>query len=105
MGYICKYNKFGYCQLKDQCDTYHVNKEWKEGSYCTNIIICPLRHPKICNRILMEKPCGFQETCTYNHERRYNYQNIKINSLREEVKSLKAETNYINIKSVLSVRI
>ena len=91
MEYICKYHKFGYCKLKYQCEKYHVNKECKEGSYCENIKICPLRHPPMCKRILVEEPCGFQETCAYNHKKRSNYQNTEINTLHEEVKTLKAE--------------
>ena len=106
MEYICKYHKYGYCKLKDQCEKYHVNEECKEGSYCENIKICPLRHPKMCKRILMEEPCGFQETCAYNHKKRYNYQNTEIDTLHEEVKKLKVELDTLksNFKSVFSVR-
>ena len=89
MEYICKYCKFGYCKLKDQCKNYHVNKECKKGSTCKNNNICQLRHPKMCKRILMEEPFGFQKTCAYNQERRSNSQKFEINSLHEEVKSLR----------------
>ena len=39
----------------------------------------------------MEEPCGFQETCAYNHKKQSNYQNTEISTLHEEVKTLKAE--------------
>ena len=26
MEYVCKYYKFGYCKLKDQCENYHVKE-------------------------------------------------------------------------------
>ena len=53
--------------------------------------ICPFRHQKMCKRILMEEPCGFQETCAYNHKKRYNYQNTEIDTLHKELKKLKVE--------------
>ena len=106
MEYICKYHEDDYCKLKDQCEKHHVNEECKEGSYCENIKTCPLRHPKNFKIIFMEEPCGFQETCAYNHKKRSNYQNTEIDMLHEEVKRLKAELDNLkgNFKSVLSMR-
>ena len=66
----------------------------------------PLEAPKMCKRILMEEPCGFQETCAYNHKKRYNYQNTEIKTLHEVFKKLKVELDTFksNFKSVLSLR-
>ena len=54
----------------------------------------------------MEEPCGFQETSAYNHKKRSNYRNTEIDTLHEEVKTLKAEQDTLknNFKSMLSVR-
>ena len=54
----------------------------------------------------MEEPCGFQETCAYNHKKRSYHHNTELDMLHEEVKTLKAEINTLksNFKSVLSVR-
>ena len=89
MEYICKHHKFGYCKLKDQCKKYHINEECKEGSYCNDINTCPLRYTKMCRRIFMEEHSGFQDKCAYNHKRRYNSQTMEMNTLHEEVKTLK----------------
>ena len=106
MEYICKYNRFGYCKLKDQCKKYHINEECKEGLHCENINECPLRHPKFCKKILLGEHCRFEETCAYNHKSRSNYQNNEINTMQEEVKTLNAEidTLKMNFKYVLSIR-
>ena len=106
MDYICKYNKFGFCKLKDQCKKYHVNEACKEGSFCGQITICPLRHPKLCKRIVMEEHCKFQERCAYNHKRRHNIQFEEKHELHEDVKNLKAELDILKttFKSILSVR-
>ena len=58
------------------------------------------------NRMVMEEHFGFQDTCAYNHKRRSDSQNIEINSLHEEVQTLKKEvdTPKTNFKSVLLVR-
>ena len=92
--------------MKDQCEKYHVNKECKEGSDCKNLTTCPLRHPKMCKRIVMEEHCVFQEKCAYSHKRKTNYQIKEINTLHEEVKLLKEEidTLKINFKPMLAVR-
>ena len=83
MEYICKYHKFGYCKMKDQCEKYHVNEECKEGSDCKNLTTCPLRHPKMCKRIVLEEHCVFREKCAYNHKRKTNSQIKEINTLHE----------------------
>ena len=66
----------------------------------------PLEALKMCKRILMEEPCGFQETCAYNLKKRYKYQNTEIKTLQEEFKKLKVELDTFksNFKSVLSLR-
>ena len=105
MEYICKYYKFGYCKLKDQCGKYHIQEECKEGSKCEHISTCPLRHPKMCKRIMMDNHCGFKK-CAYNHKRSSDYQNTEINTLHEEVKMMKTEIDAlkIDLKSVLAVQ-
>ena len=105
MEYICKYYKFGYCKLKDQCGKYHIQEECREGPRCEHISKCPLRHPKMCKRIMTDNHCGFQK-CAYNHKRSSNYQNTEINTLHEEVKIMKTEIDAlkIDLKLVLSVR-
>ena len=106
MEYICVYNKFGYCKMKSQCEKYHVNEECKEGSECKNLTICPLRHPKMCKRMVMNDHCVFQEKCAYKHKRKTNSQITEINTLHEEVKFLKAEIDTLktNFKPMLAVR-
>ena len=99
MEHICKNNKFVYWKLKDQCNKNHINKECKEGSYCENINVCPLRHPKFCKMNLLEEHCRFKETCAYNNKRRSNDQINEINTLHEEVKPLMAEIHTLKIIS------
>ena len=92
--------------MKDQCEKYHINEECKEGTDCKNLTACPLRHPKMCKRIVMEEHRVFKDKCAYNHNRRINSQTKEINTLHEEVKILKEEihTLKINFKLFLSVR-
>ena len=92
--------------MKDQCEKYHVNEACKKDTDCKIITVCPLRHPKMCKRIVMEEHCVFQDKCARNHNRRISSQAKEINTLHEEVKILKEEiqTLKINFKQLLAVR-
>ena len=72
MENICKFYKFGYCKLRDQCEKNHVKEECKDGSHCKAIKICVLRHPKMCKRFVFEGICGFGDMCSYNHKKVLN---------------------------------
>ena len=37
MEYICKFYKFGYCKMKEQCWKYHIKEECKDGTHCKTI--------------------------------------------------------------------
>ena len=82
------------------------NEVCKEGTDCKNLSVCPLRHPKMCERTVMEEYCVFQDECAYNHNRRINSQTKEMNTLHEEVKILKIKihTLKINFKQLLVVR-
>jgi hypothetical protein len=103
MDYICKHYKFGYCKLKDKCEKYHVKEECRDGIHCKAIKACPLRHPKMCRRIVLEGLCGFGEKCSYNHKTRLNIHGDDIHEdvkkLREEVKQLK-----ITLEEITSIQ-
>ena len=97
MDYICKHNKFGYCKLKDECEKYHVNEECKDGIHCKAIKACPLRHPKMCRRIVLEGLCGFGEKCAYNHKTRLNLHGVDNDDIHEDVKKLREEVKQLKI--------
>ena len=55
MEKICKFNKFGYCKYKEECNKDHVNEECKYGYKCEHVKTCALRHPKMCKRIVVQR--------------------------------------------------
>ena len=97
IDYICKHYKFGYCKLKDKCEKYHVKEECKDGIHCKAIKACPLRHPKMCKRIVFEGLCGFGETCAYNHKTRLNLHGVDNDDIHEDVKKLREEVKQLKI--------
>ena len=101
MDNLCKFHKFGYCKLKTQCEKQHVNKECAEGSHCRVMKTCPLRHPKMCKRIVMEGVCHYGEKCAYNHKKVLKSQDGNNDKVLEDVKALKADVT--NIKNTIKL--
>ena len=87
----CKFYKYGYCKIKDNCQNNHVKGECSYGSHCKNIKTCSLRHPKMCKRMVLEGICGFGEKCAYNHKRKIDIQSGDNIEMFEELNNLKAE--------------
>ena len=106
MENICKFYKFGYCKLRDQCEKNHVKEECKDGSHCKAIKICVLRHPKMCKRFVFEGICGFGDMCSYNHKKVLNQHGSDKDELKEDIKNLKVEVEYLkeSIKICISSR-
>ena len=78
--------------------------ECKEGSLCKEVKFCPLSHPRLCRRILIEGSCGHGQKCAYNHKIRQNKYNTEIETLN--VKNLKAEIDIMKntIKSLICIK-
>ena len=101
MNHIGKFHKFGYGKLKEIYEKEHVNRECQEGSQCKGIQTSALRHPKMCQRIVMGRLCHFIK-CTYNHKRKDNWQCDYNNDLNENVKKLKEEVD--SLKNTIKTR-
>ena len=105
MDSLCKFHKYGYCKLKYECDKYHEKEECKEGVHCENIQICAFRHPKMCQRIVLDGFCKFGEICAYKHQT-MNSQCMNKHDLHEDVMKLKVEVDTLKntIKSIILLR-
>ena len=90
MNHIGKFHKFGYGKLKEIYEKEHVNRECQEGSQCKVIQTCAWRHPKMCQRNVMEGLCHFRK-CTYHQKRKYNWKCDYNNDLNDNEKKLKKE--------------
>ena len=107
----CTYFNTGYCKYKEGCKYIHPKEECKDNC---NIKSCMKRHVKICKFIT---DCRHKEKCAYKHILDTNIKNMdgkdklallektvkelleyktkseaKINSLEQEVKSLKTKS-------------
>ena len=78
---VCSFFKFGFCKHGDFCKNYH-EKRICENEAC-NILMCSLRHPRICRFFKEYKRCKF-DPCAYKHED----SDIIIRSLKEENKAI-----------------
>ena len=65
-GYICKYNKFGYCKYGNKCFKKHENKVCEKEN--CEVKFCPLRHPRKCRFFMEYNYCKFGTFCRYKHK-------------------------------------
>ena len=84
---ICKYHHYGQCKFGQSCQNFHTQVT------CENIPCfdptCKSRHPKICRYFSSYGNCKFKDKCSYLHFSSESNLAIEIDSLREEVSSLK----------------
>ena len=114
-GEVCKYDKFGYCKYKDDCQKKHFSEECGDLSECKNIKSCDKSHPKKC-KINDSGNCSYKNLCAYNHQKTVidKYQaeinekvkkmeivvqalTRKVLSLEEELKEVKKKDTSIKI--------
>ena len=90
---ICKFEKFGYCKLKDECKDYHPT-EICSLQIC-NVGKCLKRHPKPC-KYFKSGNCRFKESCKYEHQEEINTKELldRIIKLENEL------NNQINTKGL-----
>ena len=53
---VCKYNKFGYCKIREGCKRLHHTEKCENSASCANIKSCQKRQPKVCKLFELEKP-------------------------------------------------
>ena len=101
---ICNFNKYGYCKFQNECENKHEDRKCSDGSQCKEVKTCPLRHPKMCRRMLMEGFCGRGQKCAYNHK---NNDKEKIKLLKEEVKNLNDQMDEMknSVKSLICLKL
>ena len=82
---ICKFEKFGYCKLKDECKDYHPT-EICSLQIC-NVGKCFKRHPQPC-KYFRSGSCRFKESCKYEHREKINTKELldRIAKLENELK-------------------
>ena len=93
MNNMCKFYKFCYCKMKENCEKEHVKEECLEGSFYKSIQTCVLRHTKMCNKIGIEGLCQFGNKCAYNHRRAFTSQCIYTDAVHHDVQKLKDEVD------------
>ena len=62
---VCSYNKYGFCKHGDLCRKHHEKRVCENQLY--EVVLCSLRHPKICKFYREYKRCKFNP-CAYKHE-------------------------------------
>ena len=77
---VCRYHKYGFCKLKENCPNKHFKKICPGG--CSSINACDLRHPKTCRFFRDDGFCRNENRCAYRHDnpqetllRNYFYEN------------------------------
>ena len=87
---VCKFEKFGYCKLKEECKEYHPT-EVCEKKNC-NVSRCKRRHPKTC-KFFESGYCKFKEACKYDHKEK-----VTVNELLE--RNIKLEKQIMILRSL-----
>jgi len=63
---VCRYHKYGFCKLKENCPNKHFKKICPGG--CSSINACNERHPKTCRYFRDDGFCLNENRCAYKHD-------------------------------------
>ena len=89
-GYICKFNKFGYCKFGNKCYKKHENKECEKKN--CDVKSCPLRHPRKCRFFEEYSYCKFGTFCRFNHKLFNDEESVQqIEKLKTDLQRLETE--------------
>lgn len=80
---ICKFEKFGYCNQKEECKDYHPTEICKNTN--CNVSRCKRRHPRPC-KYFGSGYCKFKDSCKYDHTEK-----IQVNDLLERIIKLEKQ--------------
>ena len=85
---ICKYNKFGFCKLRNQCPNPHTATICNKDS--CDVTSCRMRHPMPC-RLLAAGNCKFGDLCQFDHRKSRGLKDLedKFEKLQNDFGSLK----------------
>ena len=62
---VCKYNKYGYCKFKENCQRLHSNVVCQDAN--CEVTSCLSRHPRPCKYYRQFNYCKFGADCHYFH--------------------------------------
>jgi len=65
---VCKYEKFGICKMREQCQDYHPVENCQENN--CSIVKCKKRHPQQCRYFATQEGCKFGKSCKFDHHNR-----------------------------------
>jgi len=85
---VCKFEKFGYCNQKEECKDYHPTEICKKTN--CNVSRCKRRHPRPC-KYFESGYCKFKEYCKYDHKEKIKNDDLleRLMKLEKQIKILR----------------